>query len=98
MVKHLAPEQYRDIVARALHEDLGAGDITTDATVGGADRARGVFVVKTDCVIAGLEVAFEAFRQLDPQVQTNARKRDGDRCAPGDEIATVTGLARALLT
>jgi nicotinate-nucleotide pyrophosphorylase (carboxylating) len=98
MLKPLALEQYRDVVRRALDEDLGAGDITTDATVAAADRARGVFLVKTDCVIAGLDVAFEAFRQLDPQVQTTPRKRDGDRCAPGEEIATVIGLARALLT
>src|SRR5580765_2600697 len=98
MLKPLALEQYRDVVRRALDEDLGAGDITTDATVAAADRARGVFLVKTDCVIAGLDVAFEAFRQLDHQVQTTARKRDGDRCAPGEEIATVIGLARALLT
>ena len=39
------------------------GDVTTDATVSPAQRARGVFLVKADCVLAGLDVAFEAFRQ-----------------------------------
>jgi nicotinate-nucleotide pyrophosphorylase (carboxylating) len=97
-VKGLDPSQYRDIVRRALEEDLGAGDLTTDATVAEDVRARGVFLVKTDCVIAGLDVAFEAFRQLDPDVQTTARRRDGDRCAPGEEVASVVGSARALLT
>src|SRR5436190_11232614 len=97
-IKPLDPSQYRDIVGRALDEDRGAGDITTDATVPEALRARGVFLVKSDCVIAGLDVAFEAFRQLDPNVQTTARRRDGDRCSPGEEIATVVGSARALLT
>ncbi len=40
-----------------------------------AQPARGVFMVKADCVIAGLEVAFEAFRQLDPQVRDRAHPR-----------------------
>jgi len=97
-LKPLDPALYRDIVRRALDEDLGAGDITTDATVSRDSHARGVFLVKSDCVLAGLDVAFEAFRQLDPDVQITARRRDGDRCAPGDDVAAVVGSARALLT
>ncbi len=97
-LKSLDPALYRDIVRRALDEDMGSGDITTDATVSAAERARGVFLVKTDCVLAGLDVAFEAFRQLDAEVRTTLRRRDGDRCAPGEEVASVTGSARALLT
>ena len=54
---------YRDIVRRALEEDVGTGDVTTVAIVSPSQRARGVFLVKADCVIAGLEVAFETFRQ-----------------------------------
>jgi nicotinate-nucleotide pyrophosphorylase (carboxylating) len=59
----LDPGLYRDIVHRALEEDVGAGDITTAATVSPTQRARGVFLAKADCVVAGLDVAFEAFRQ-----------------------------------
>jgi len=70
----LDPADYRDVVARALAEDVRDGDITTDATVGPALLARGVFLIKADCVIAGLEVAFEAFRQLEPGVRCVARK------------------------
>ena len=66
MVTALDPSVYRDIVRDALAEDVRDGDITTAATVSPAARARGVFLVKADCVIAGLDVAFEAFRQLDP--------------------------------
>lgn len=93
----LEPSQYRDLVRRALDEDIGAGDITTEATVPADRQARGVFLAKAPCVIAGLEVAFEAFRQIDSSVRTSARKRDGDRAVPGDEIAEVSGHARALL-
>jgi nicotinate-nucleotide pyrophosphorylase (carboxylating) len=92
----LDPSAYREIVRRALEEDVGAGDITTDATVRSDQRARGVFVVKAACVLAGLEVALEAFRQLGP-VEVTLRSHDGDRCSPGDNIAEVIGSARALL-
>jgi nicotinate-nucleotide pyrophosphorylase (carboxylating) len=89
---------YRDIVRRALDEDLGAaGDITTDATVPGGARARGRFLVKADCVIAGLDVAFEAFRLLEPGVEVSVRKGDGEPCAIGDVVAEVAGTARTLL-
>jgi nicotinate-nucleotide pyrophosphorylase (carboxylating) len=94
----LDPALYRDIVRRALDEDIQDGDITTAATVSPAQRARGVFLVKADCGLAGLEVAFEAFRQLDPHVGFTARKHDGEVCAAGDEIAEVVGSAAALLT
>ena len=93
----LDPEHYRDLVRRALDEDLGAGDVTTDATVASGLRARGVFLVKADCVLAGLDVAIEAFRQLDPDVETRLQKHDGDRLRPGEEIAEIIGSARALL-
>jgi len=62
-----------------------------------AQRARGVFLVKADCVLAGLEVAFETFRQLDPDTRTTARRRDGDACRAGEIVAEVDGAARALL-
>jgi nicotinate-nucleotide pyrophosphorylase (carboxylating) len=99
-VEPLDPVLYRDIVRRALEEDVRDGDITTDATVLPAQQARGVFLVKADCVVAGLDVAFEAFRQLEPGVGISARTRDGESCiaAGADaEIAGVAGSARALL-
>jgi nicotinate-nucleotide pyrophosphorylase (carboxylating) len=96
-VKRLDPADYRDLVRRALEEDVGSGDVTTLATVEPTGRARGVFVVKAPCVLAGLDVAAETFRQVDASVVIARRRLDGERCAPGDEIAMVTGPARALL-
>ena len=92
-----ASERLRDLVRQALEEDLGSGDVTTDATVSPHQRARGVFVVKADCVLAGLNVALETFRQLEAGVQVTVRKQDGDRCICGDEIAEIVGSARTLL-
>ena len=94
----LDPAAYRDAVRLALDEDVGGGDITTDATVAADVMARGVFLVKAPCVLAGLDVAFEAFRMLDPAVRLTALKRDGEACAAGDEAAEVVGSARVLLT
>jgi nicotinate-nucleotide pyrophosphorylase (carboxylating) len=89
---------YSEIVRRALEEDIRDGDITTAATVASSQRARGVLLAKAPCVLAGLDVALEAFRQLDPTAEMTARKHDGERCVPGDEIAEVVGSAAALLT
>jgi nicotinate-nucleotide pyrophosphorylase (carboxylating) len=93
----LDPSHYRDIVRRALAEDLGAGDLTTGATVSATSRARGVLLAKAPCIVAGMDVALEGFRQLDPEVRVTLRRHDGDRCDSGEEIAEVIGNARALL-
>jgi nicotinate-nucleotide pyrophosphorylase (carboxylating) len=91
-------ESYRSIVQRALDEDLGAaGDITTEATVPAGVRARGRFLIKADCVLAGLDIALESFRILEPTVQVSIRKGDGERCAAGDVVAEVVGTAATLL-
>jgi nicotinate-nucleotide pyrophosphorylase (carboxylating) len=94
----LEPALYREIVRRALAEDLGWGDVTTEATVPTNLHARGVLVARCACVLAGLDVAAEAFRQLDPRVEFARKRSDGDACQPGETIADVVGFAAALLT
>lgn len=94
----LDPAAYRDLVRRALEEDLGTGDITTNATVGAELRGTGTFLAKSACVVAGLDVAFDAFAQLDAGARITPRIRDGEACTPGDAIAEVTAAARALLS
>jgi nicotinate-nucleotide pyrophosphorylase (carboxylating) len=94
----LDPGLYREPVRRALAEDLGWGDVTTETTVPPSLRARGVILAKSPCVIAGLDVAAEAFRQLDPSVSFEVKKPDGSCCDPGDVVAEVRGSAAAMLT
>jgi nicotinate-nucleotide pyrophosphorylase (carboxylating) len=94
----LDPALYREIVRRALAEDLGWGDFTSEATVPPDLQASGRLVVKSACVLAGLEVACEAFRQLDPAVAIERFAGDGEECAPGTGVARVSGFATALLT
>ena len=97
----LAPldaSEYRDVVRRALAEDLAGGDITTDATIPGHLRGRGEFHAKQRCVLAGLDVAFDVFRQLDTEVRVASQHRaDGDTCEPGDVVAILEGRATSLL-
>lgn len=94
----LDPESYRDLVRRALAEDIGPGDVTTRATVDDAHQARALLLAKSRCVIAGLDVAVEAFRQLDSDVACRMHHRDGTLCESGTAIAEIRGRAAALLT
>ena len=97
----LAPlpvEAYRDLVARALAEDIGQGDVTSRVVVDADLMARGVILAKAPIVVAGLDVAFEVFRQVDPDVVVDVRWGDGAHCERGETVAVVTGRARALLT
>ena len=94
----LDPALYREIVRRALAEDLGWGDVTTEAVVPSELRARGIILAKSSCVIAGLDVAAEAFSQLDPGCVFERKRQDGDRCEPNDIVAEVRGQAASMLT
>ena len=96
-VTQLHPDDYCDIVRRALAEDVGTGDVTTLATVDEGARARGVFLVKSEGVLAGADVATETFRQVDASVSVTFHRPDGARCRAGDEVGEVVGPARALL-
>jgi nicotinate-nucleotide pyrophosphorylase (carboxylating) len=98
VLEPLPVDAYRDLVRRALNEDIGAGDITTRATIDPGQRARAVILAKSRCVIAGLDVACEAFRQLDPDVCINVTHPDGSLCDAGIEVAEIRGRAAALLS
>jgi nicotinate-nucleotide pyrophosphorylase (carboxylating) len=94
----LDPGVYRELVRRALAEDFGWGDVTTETVIDRNQKARGVITAKSPCVVAGIDIAAEAFRQLDPAAQITIHVRDGSRCERGRDVAEVRGLAAALLT
>jgi nicotinate-nucleotide pyrophosphorylase (carboxylating) len=94
----LDPAYYLDLVKQALVEDLGSGDVTTNVLVGESDRAVGVFIAKSACTIAGLDVALAAFSQIDAGARATWRVRDGDDCAADAILGQVEGLTRALLS
>jgi nicotinate-nucleotide pyrophosphorylase (carboxylating) len=91
--KHL-----RKLIRSFLKEDVGRGDITTELIVPAHLQAKGEFVVHEECVVAGLEMALETFKILDPRVRVKLFYRDGQVAPKGKVIAMVGGKARALLT
>lgn len=80
-----------------LREDLGRGDITTQATVTRNSRARGRFLAKEKMVVAGLEAAEAVFNTLDAQQQIEAFISDGEEAEAGKVIARTSGFADVLL-
>lgn len=90
-------EQIKKLIEHALAEDIGPGDITTEATIPKTSTSSAVMLAKQELVLAGLDVSREVFLQLDPDVQFTAYAKDGDRMHAGTEIARLSGNTRALL-
>ncbi len=95
----LTPEYLRAKVAEALAEDLGpeGHDVTTEAVVPAGLMAKAHLVAKDTGVVAGLVVAEEVFRQVDPGIAFRARTADGSPITSGDALAEVDGPLRGLL-
>jgi nicotinate-nucleotide pyrophosphorylase (carboxylating) len=87
-----------DLIKRALEEDVGYGDITTQSLVPPEQKARGILSAQTPGIVAGIKVSQAVFTYLDPELEFDALKSDGDEIQPGDVIAVVRGRARTLLT
>ena len=85
----LSESAYRDIVSRALAEDIGPGDVTTNATVPAGARGHGVLLAKSTLVVAGMAVAAAAFELVDPAAVLTPRADEGAACEPGTIIGEV---------
>jgi nicotinate-nucleotide pyrophosphorylase (carboxylating) len=86
-----------DVIAHALAEDVGDGDVTTAATVPEAARARGLIRQKAPGVIFGLDVAVEVFCALDPSIGVERLVSEGE-WREGGPVLGLEGSARAILT
>lgn len=85
-------------VERALAEDIGVGDATTNSIVPAESEVNAAIVAKQPGVIAGLEVARLTFYLIDQRVRFDALVNDGDAVSTGETIAEVKGPGRAILT
>lgn len=92
------PEDILACIARALAEDIGPGDATTNAIVPPDATMRGQIIAKQAGTVAGLDVAAAAFHLVDPRVEFARRVAEGAQVASRDVLAAVAGPARALLT
>ena len=89
----------RDIVTRALAEDLGGrGDVTGQATIPADAIARFELRARKPGVLAGRPAAAETFAQVDARIQTEWNIEDGQALSSGECIATLAGPARSILT
>jgi nicotinate-nucleotide pyrophosphorylase (carboxylating) len=90
--------QVGTVVRRALSEDIGDGDVTTQCTVPADATLNGRFIAKESGVVAGLEVVGLTFSILDEQVQFAPHVADGEQVEAGCVIGTISGPGRALLS
>ena len=91
-------DHIRRCIRRALEEDIGTGDVTTDSIVPAVAVLRGRITSKQSGVVAGLEIARAVFEELSSAVIVDANCRDGGVVDAGTVLAEVRGSARALLT
>ena len=88
----------REAAARALGEDRGPADITTLACVKSDTQAAARIFAKEACVLAGMPVAEQVFREQDAALALTARAEDGTSLQPGDTVLEIRGAAAAILT
>ncbi|WP_010279331.1 carboxylating nicotinate-nucleotide diphosphorylase [Paenibacillus senegalensis] len=91
-------ETFADQIRLWLREDIGSGDVTTEATIPVESQSVGILHVKESGYIAGLPVAEEVFRIVDSSLQFNAAIAEGDFAEKGTIIAKVQGATRSILT
>lgn len=91
-------EKVLALVKLALQEDIGEGDITTENMIPPTLKVEAKIVAKENCIVCGLPIAKEVFKQLDKKCVWRAKVSEGEYVRKGKEIARIYGLARAILT
>jgi nicotinate-nucleotide pyrophosphorylase (carboxylating) len=89
--------QIDEIIDRALAEDLGKGDVTTEALIPGRRRGTGLIVAKREGILAGINVAKQVFQRVDPELKVEVLLEDGARVKPGSEVARLSGSVASIL-
>src|SRR5258708_27654464 len=91
-------QEIEDLVRRALAEDVGSGDATTTAIVPQGTPAKAAIMSRQTLVCAGLPIAENVFRALDPKMRIGCLHNDGSFVEPGAELIELAGEAQAILT
>jgi nicotinate-nucleotide pyrophosphorylase (carboxylating) len=98
MSDHKASPIDRALIARALEEDIGFGDLTTLATVPAEQTIVATIITRQPGVIAGLDIAAAVFQAVDPDLHVEQFVADGTKVNPNDRLARIEGSARSILT
>lgn len=86
-----------EIITRALAEDLGAGDVTTESLMPVDWCGVGCIIVKEQGILAGADLAGRVFQRVDPELQVDLILEDGAKVGPGDAVARLTGSIAGIL-
>ncbi len=86
------------IIDSALEEDLGPGDITTEAIVDLSMKGEARLIAKEEIILAGIEVFSRVFSRLDPEIVVETKYRDGEAVSNGEDIGIVKGSMRGILS
>jgi nicotinate-nucleotide pyrophosphorylase (carboxylating) len=97
-VESLNADEVRRAVQAALNEDVGTGDVTTEALIPANAFAKAVITGREPLIVAGLALADAVFRELSPDVEISHLSQDGDHLKPGKPLLKISGAARAILT
>jgi len=89
--------QVKQLIAQAIAEDLGQGDVTTEALIPKTQQGRASLVVKAKGIIAGVEVAKQVFLKVDPELKIAILIEDGTEVKPGDIVAKIEGRVASIL-
>jgi len=88
----------RELVKCALTEDIGSGDHSSLAAISEDAKGKMRLLVKENGILAGIEVAKEVLRQINPSISIKCFKKDGDEIFVGDIVFELEGSARSMLT
>jgi len=90
--------EIEEIIDLALAEDVGKGDVTTEALIPGDQQGTGFIVAKNEGILAGTGVAKQVFHRADPELKVEILLEDGARVEPGSKVAKVSGSVASILT
>jgi nicotinate-nucleotide pyrophosphorylase (carboxylating) len=88
----------KDLIRLALAEDIGKGDLTSEALVNRGLSGKAVIVAKQEGILAGLEIAQLVFKTVDPKIVFTPLVKDGRRIKKGDKICLVQGKIKSILS
>jgi nicotinate-nucleotide pyrophosphorylase (carboxylating) len=89
--------QIEEIIDRALAEDLGKGDVTTEALIPSDQQGTGFIVAKEEGILAGIEVAKQVFHRIGPELKVEILTENGARVKPGTKLSKVSGSIASIL-
>jgi len=90
-------QQVRYLIQAAIEEDIGRGDVTTEATIAEHVMSRARLIAKQELVLAGMEIFGEVYATLDSAIHIKSSYKDGDFLPAGTIIADLEGRSRSLL-